>query len=40
MYIHGEMVDFGESAKMIKVSRKIDKSNAFNGFSCNISFFI
>ena len=34
------MVDFGKSDKMIKISGKVDKSNAFNGFSGNISFFI
>ena len=33
----GEMVDFGESDKMIKISEKMDKSNSFSG---NISFFI
>ena len=35
-----EMVDFGESDKMIKISEKVDKSNTYNGFSDNISFFI
>ena len=35
-----EMIDFGESDKMIKISRKVDKSNTYNGFSRNISFFI
>ena len=25
---------------MIKISRKIDKSNSYNGFSSNVSFFI
>ena len=34
------MVDFGESDKMIKISRKVDKSNTYNGFSGNISYFI
>ena len=34
------MIDFGESDKMIKVSRKVEKSNTYNGFSGNISFFI
>ena len=34
------MVDFGESDKMIKISGKVDKSNAYNGFSGKISFFI
>ena len=27
IYIYGEMVGFGESDKMIKVSGKVDKSN-------------
>ena len=27
--IYGEMVDFGESDKMIKVSGKMDKSNTY-----------
>ena len=31
------MVDFGESDKMIKIS---GKSNTYNEFTCNISFFI
>ena len=34
------MVDFGESVKMIKANRKMDKSNTYNGFSSNILFFI
>ena len=34
------MVNFGESDKMIKVSRKVDKANTYKGFSANISFFI
>ena len=34
------MVDFGESDKMIKISGKIDKSNTYNRFTGNISFFI
>ena len=34
------MVDFGESDKMIKINGKVDKSNSYNGFSSNISFFI
>ena len=34
------MVDFGESDKTIKISGKVDKSNTYNGFSSNISFFI
>ena len=37
---YGEMVDFGESDKMIKIRGKADKSNTYNGFSSNISFFI
>ena len=34
------MVNFGESDKMRKISGKVDKSNTYNGFSGNISFFI
>ena len=34
------MVDFGESDKIIKISGKVDKSNTYNRFSSNISFFI
>ena len=34
------MVDFGKSEKMIKISGKVDKSNTYNGFSNNISFFV
>ena len=34
------MVDFRESDKMKKISGKVDKSNTYNGFSSNISFFI
>ena len=34
------MVDFSESDKMIKISVKVDKSNTYNWFSSNISFFI
>ena len=30
----GEMVDFGESDKMIKISGKVYKSNIYNGFNC------
>ena len=37
IYIHGKMVNFGESDKM---SGKVDKSNTYNGFSSNILFFI
>ena len=40
IYIYGEILDFCESDKMIKISRKVDKSNTYNGFSGNISFFI
>ena len=25
---------------MIKISEKVDKPNTYNGFSCDISFFI
>ena len=34
------MVDFGKSDNMIKISGKLVKSNSYNGFSSNISFFI
>ena len=34
------MVDFGKSDKMIKINGKGDKTNIYNGFSSNISFFI
>ena len=34
------MVDFGKSDKMIKISRKVNKSNTYNGFKSNTSFFI
>ena len=34
------MVDFGESDKLMKISGKVDKSNTYNGFCSNISFFI
>ena len=34
------MVDFGESDKMIKISVKVNKSNTYNGFRRDISFFI
>ena len=37
---YGEMVDFGKSDKMIKISGKVDKPNTYNGFSRDISFFI
>ena len=40
IYIYIEMVDFGESDKMIKIRGKVDKSNTYNGFNGNISFFI
>ena len=33
------MVDFGESDKMVKISGKVNKSNAYNGFAGNISLF-
>ena len=39
IYIYGEMECFGESDKMIKLSRKIDKPNTYKRFSGNISFF-
>ena len=34
------MVDFSKSDKIIKISRKVDGSNTYNGFTSNISFFI
>ena len=34
------MVDFGESDKIIKMNGKGNKSNTYNGFIGNISFFI
>ena len=34
------MVQFGESDKMIKIGRKVDKSNTYDEFRSNISFFI
>ena len=30
------MVDFDESDKLIKISEKVDKSNTYNAFCCNI----
>ena len=38
--IYGEMVGFGESDKMIKISGKVNKSDSYNVFSGDISFFI
>ena len=35
-----EMVDLGESDKIIKINGKMGESNTYNGFSSNISFFI
>ena len=40
IYIYGEMVDFVESDKEVKISGKVDKSSTYNRFSGNISFFI
>ena len=37
---YGEMVDFVESDKMIKVSGKVDKSNTYTRFNGKILFFI
>ena len=36
----GEMVDFGKSDKMIKISGKVNKPHTNNGFSIGISLFI
>ena len=33
IYICGEMVDFGESDKMIIISGKVDKLDTYNEFS-------
>ena len=35
-----EMVDRGESDKMIKTIGKMDKSDTYKKFSCDISFII
>ena len=40
IYICGELVDFGQSEKMIKISGHVDKSNTYNGFSSKIYFLI
>ena len=32
-YIYREMVDFGKSDKIIKISEKVHKLNTYNGFS-------
>ena len=40
MCVCGEMIDFGESDKVIKISRKVDKSDTYKGLSSNISIFI
>ena len=34
------MEDFSGSDKIIKISGKVDKSDTYNGFSGDISFFI
>ena len=34
------MVDFGETDKIRKINENVDESNTYNGFSCNIPFFI
>ena len=34
------MVDFGKSDKMMKICRKVDTLNTYNGFNIYISFFI
>ena len=39
-FINEEMIDDGTSEKMTKIRRKVDKSNTYNGFRSNISFFI
>ena len=40
IYIFGEIIGFGEFDKMIKTSELVVKSNTYNGFRSNISFFI
>ena len=35
-----ELVEFGKSDKMIKIIGKVDKSETYNRFSGDISFFI
>ena len=35
-----EMLDWGESDKMMKISEKMDKSNTYKRFCSDISFFI
>ena len=39
-HICGEIVNFGESDKMVKTSGKVYKSDTYIGFSGKISFFI
>ena len=34
------MVDFGESDTMMNINGKVDKSDTYNEFSSDISFFI
>ena len=34
---YGEMLDCGESDRMMKISEKMDKSDTYKMFSCNIS---
>ena len=38
--MYGKIVDFGESDMMIKISRKVEKSNTCNRFTGNSLFFI
>ena len=40
IYIYIYIWKNGESDKMIKISGKLDKSNTYNWFNDNISFFI
>ena len=40
IYGYGEMVDVPKSYMMIKIIGNVDKSNIYNGFSGDISFFI
>ena len=39
IYIYSEMVNFGESDQMIKISEKMEKSDTYKWFSSHILFF-
>ena len=40
LHMCGEMVDFGVSDKMKEISVNMDKSDTYNEFSSNVTFFI